>query len=134
MKIVILRIKHKEFFNILTPIIPYLVSFYPSLSYRNIVSSRNDKMLNIRGKLSIKGYPEYDYPLVDNDIPIDEAVREMVPFIYNLFLRFKDYYRVFEEAFSALLFLREKMPSSRSKINKVIKDFKNSPKHTRETG
>jgi len=135
LKIVILRIKYKEFFSILTPIIPYLVSFYPSLSYRNIVFSRKDKMLNIRGKLSIKGYPEYDYPLVDNDIPIDEAVREMVPFIYNLFLRFKDYSRVFEEAFSALLFLREKMPSSRSKINKVIKDFKNYPEVIlRETG
>lgn len=135
LKIVILRIKYKEFFNILTPIIPYLVSFYPSLSYRNIVSSRKDKMLNIRRRLSIKGYPEYDYPLVDNDIPIDEPVREMVPFVYNLFLRFKDYYRIFEEAFSALLFLREKMPSSRSKINKAINEFKNYPEIiSRKTG
>jgi len=135
LKISVLRIKYNEFFNILTPIIPYLVSFYPSLSYRNIIFSRKAKMLNIRRKLSIKGYPEYDYPLVDNDIPIDEAVREMVPFVYNLFLRFKDYSRVFEEAFSALLFLREKLPSSRSKINYVVRDYMNYPEVIlRETG
>ncbi len=127
LKISILQSIYGEYFNILTPIIPYLVSFYPSISHGKIVSAGGGRVLNVRRKLSVKGYPGYDYPLVNNDIPTDAVVRKMVPVIQDLFLKHSDYSRVLDEVFCVLLFLREKFPSSKQKISQALKKYSNYP-------
>jgi len=93
-KIAILKIRYGEYFKILVPIIPYLVSFYPSASYKIALAKKRKKFLNIRRVLSLKGQPKYDYPLVTNDIPINITTRKIIPILYNLFLKERDYAKI----------------------------------------
>jgi len=97
-KISRLKILYGNYFNVLTPIISYLVSFYPSMSYKVAVSNKKTKFLNIRKVLSIKNYPEYDYPLVENDIPINKRVKKFIPILANLFITEKDYREILNKS------------------------------------
>jgi len=93
-KIAILKIRYGEYFKILVPIIPYLVSFYPSASYKIALTKKREKFLNIKRVLSLKGQPKYDYPLVANDIPMSAVTRKIIPILYNLFLNERDYAKI----------------------------------------
>ncbi|MBN1899358.1 MAG: radical SAM protein [Spirochaetes bacterium] len=113
-----------KYFQILIPIIPYLVSLYPSASYRMAVLKKRTEYLNIKRVLSIKGHPEYDYPLVINDIPMDRITRNMVPMITKLFSREKDYFMIMERALTYLLIMSEKIPSLRQRIVRLVEHLK----------
>ena len=73
-KILILRIKYHQYFNVLLPPIKYLVSLFPSLSYRRILQSGDEKCLSLKKTFLIKNHPEYNYPAVERDNPRDEMV------------------------------------------------------------
>lgn len=123
------QILYKNYFNILTPIIPYLVSLYPSVSYKAIVSNKQKKFLNIRKYLLAKGKPEYNYPLIENDIPIDREVRKFVPIIYDLFLAKKDYLEILNQSLSNLSLLKEKVSKKKKQeISQIIGKYKNDRK------
>ncbi|MDD4907547.1 MAG: radical SAM protein [Candidatus Omnitrophica bacterium] len=132
LKIAGFRILYGEYFQVLTPIIPYLVSLYPSASYKIAVSQKRKKFLNIRRTLSIKKRPELDYPLVTNDIPVNEVTRQMVPVIKNLFSVEKDYIRILDMALFNLLLISEKYPAQKKEIARLIDKYKDYPEMIRE--
>ncbi|MFA5117068.1 MAG: radical SAM protein, partial [Candidatus Omnitrophota bacterium] len=116
-----------EYFQVLTPIIPYLVSLYPSASYKIAVSQKRKKFLNIRRTLSIKGRPELDYPLVTNDIPVNELTRQMVPVIHGLFSAEEDYIKILDMALFNLLLMSEKYPAQKKEIARLTDKYKDYP-------
>lgn len=127
LKISIFKILYGEYFNILTPIIPYLVSLYPSISYKISRAHGRERFLNIRGVLSIKNHPEYDYPLVNNDIPINAVTRQIVPVLNKLFLVEKDYLKILDTILLYLLLLQIKQPSKKKEIQLLLKNYKDYP-------
>lgn len=134
-KIAVLRLLYGEYFSILTPIIPYLVSLYPSASYRICLANKCQKFLNIRHVLSVKGHPEYDYPLVKNDIPINKIVRQLVPTVQSLFLNEKNYTKILDKTLFQLLLLQERLPSEKAQIQQLIDIYKGYPQMIyRKTG
>lgn len=125
------QINHQNYFQILTPIIPYLVSFYSSPNYKIILSNKRGKFLNIKKVLKIRGKPEYDYPMVENDIPVNKEVREFIPILSDLFLTEKNYLAILDQSLTALLVLREKLAKdseSSSRISAIIKKYENYSK------
>lgn len=75
-----LKRKYAPYFNILTPITPWLHSLYPSNSYQELKKKNMLQTQKIKHVLREKGYPEYDYPLVEHDQPIADlgnAIREL---------------------------------------------------------
>ena len=126
-KAAVLKIRYGEYFTILTPIIPYLVSLYPSPSYKMIMLKKRTKFLNIRSHLSLKSHPEYNYPLVDNDIPINKVTRAMIPMLHKLFLRENNYLNILDLTLFNLLLLRERMPRQRKEITQIIDRYQNYP-------
>lgn len=126
-KITILRLLYGEYFSILTPIIPYLVSLYPSASYRICLANKRQEFLNIRRTLIVKGHPGYNYPLVKNDIPVNKIVRQLVPIVQSLFLTENNYTRILDKTLFQLLLLQKSSPSEKVQIQQLIDRYKNYP-------
>jgi sulfatase maturation enzyme AslB (radical SAM superfamily) len=112
-----------SFFKVLTPVIPYLVSLYPSASYRLAVKNKRKKFLSVRRLLTDKKETSLDYPLIDHDIPIDCIAKELVPFVEKLFLKYSDYAKILEETLMFLLYLGKKYPQKEREMSLLIKKF-----------
>jgi len=72
------KMAHPHFFHVRFPIVPHLVSYFTSASYRRLVrqdQEDNQKCLHIA---TVENHPEYDYPFVANDIPQDPWVATAV--------------------------------------------------------
>ncbi|MFA6316994.1 MAG: cobalamin-dependent protein [Elusimicrobiota bacterium] len=65
-----------EPFGLLEPPTPNLVSFYPTASWRRLVRLGLRDQVEVRRTLRLEGFPEFDYPLVDRDVPADPDARE----------------------------------------------------------
>jgi hypothetical protein len=63
-----------EPFSILQPL-SQLCSFFPTASYRGLERDGLLSRLQLRGTLRLKGFPRFDYPLVEKDVPADPDVR-----------------------------------------------------------
>ncbi|MBI4677228.1 MAG: radical SAM protein [Elusimicrobia bacterium] len=63
-------------FGVLKPPSPHLVSFYPTASFRRLERLGLRGQALVRGTLRLRGFPEFDYPLVEKDVPLDPDVRE----------------------------------------------------------
>ena len=73
-----LKLAHPKHFHVRFPAVKRLVSFFPSAAHRrNIRQGRADVHL-LRSVEAITGYPEFDYPFVDYDIPQDMWVAAAV--------------------------------------------------------
>jgi len=118
-----LRFLHGAYFRVLDPIIPHLVSLFPSISYKKVIAEKRKKYLNIKKTLSLKGHPEYDYPLVENDIPVNTITREIIPIISGLFSTEKDYLKILDLTLCHLLILSEKRTSMKREILSLIKHY-----------
>jgi len=127
-KFSVFQLIYGQYFNILTPIIPHLVSLYPSASYKVSLMNKREKFINIRRILSVKNHPEYNYPLVQNDIPISKAVQASLPSLYDLFLTEKDYLKILDKTLFNLLLLREKASSAQKEISCVIEKYNDYPR------
>lgn len=66
------------FFHVRFPVVPRLVSYATSASWRRRMQQGDDAAFVLRGLLREPGVPEYDYPLVDHDEPRDPLVRDHV--------------------------------------------------------
>lgn len=126
-KIAVFQTLHQDYFKVLAPVIPYLVSLFPSLSYKNILRSGKQNYLFSREKLSLPGYPEYDYPLVEYDIPENEVARKLVPFIEYIFKSQSDYTKILDSVLLYLLLLKEKNKKWGQEIGKVISVYEKYP-------
>lgn len=131
-RIAILQFKYGSYFKILTPIIPYLVSFFPTKSYEAIRKNKRTYFLKISSILKNKNAQEYDYPLIEHDVPLNPLVRIIVPEIEELFNRSENYLKIFEVALYKLLILYltidKKDKSIELLINKYHKAYKSISK------
>ncbi len=65
-------------FHVRFPVVPRLVSYATSASWRRRMQQGDEAAFVVRGNLHQPGFPEYDYPLVDHDEPADPQVRDFV--------------------------------------------------------
>ncbi|HHO53495.1 MAG TPA: radical SAM protein [Deltaproteobacteria bacterium] len=72
-----LKIQHPRWFHVRFPIVPRLVSYFTSASFRRLVRTDREHTLALRDRARIEGYPEYDYPFVDHDRPEDPWVDDL---------------------------------------------------------
>ncbi len=77
-EVVRLKLSHPLHFHVRFPVVPRLVSYFPSASYRRRVLQGTESRCVTRGELRVEGYPELDYPLVEYDRPADEFVDRAV--------------------------------------------------------
>lgn len=122
-KIAVFQKKYGVFFRILTPVIPYLVSLFPSKSYKIIKFYRREKFLKIKDLLKKKKEKSLDYPLVEYDIPINNLIREMIPFLENRFSLCCDYAKIFDDVLCYLLFLNAKRKKKSFEAKRVFEKF-----------
>ena len=74
-----LKLRHPRTFHIKFPIVERLVSVFPSASYRKLLrQGRVDTHCAVRSLLATPGHPEFDYPLIQHDIPQDPWVEAAV--------------------------------------------------------
>lgn len=126
-RIALYRLRLGASFRILTPVIPYLVSLFPSASYRMAQAGKRGKYLCIRKVLRIKARPEYDYPLVTRDIPVHPLTRELVPFVAGLFLKESDYLLILDRTLLRLLVMRERMKRGSGGLGKLLSRYGDYP-------
>lgn len=69
-----LKLRHPRHFHLRFPIVPHLVSYFTSASYRRKVRAGQLDTLALRGRATVEGYREFDYPFVDHDLPADPWV------------------------------------------------------------
>ena len=72
------KLRHPIHFHIKYPVTPYLLSLFPSASYRRHVRAGTTEMLETTRIARVAGYPEYDYPFVARDLPRDQWVAAAV--------------------------------------------------------
>ena len=73
-RIVRLRAECGPEFSLLEPVIAHLVSFPGTASRRALAREGLDACVELRGLLSVPGFPEFDYPLTVRDAPADADV------------------------------------------------------------
>ena len=73
-----IKIAHPRWFHIRFPIVPRLVSYFTSASYRRMLRQGQTHTQTLRGHAQIPGHPEYDYPFVEQDEPQDDFVAQAV--------------------------------------------------------
>lgn len=70
-----LKLRHPRHFHVRYPTVPRLVSYFPSASHKRKVRAGTSDSLALRRLAQVPGYPEFDYPFVDHDVPCDPWVR-----------------------------------------------------------
>lgn len=73
-RIVALRAECGDAFSVLQPAISHLKSFPGTPSWRSLAREGLLGQVRRRGLLSLEGFPDFDYPLVDRDEPADPDV------------------------------------------------------------
>jgi hypothetical protein len=73
-RIVSLRAECGPEFALLEPVIAHLISFPGTASRRALARESLDACVELRGTLSVPGFPEFDYPLTVKDAPADADV------------------------------------------------------------
>ncbi|HAJ56635.1 MAG TPA: hypothetical protein DCL35_02570 [Candidatus Omnitrophica bacterium] len=126
-KITALQYRYKPYFNVLAPIIPYLVSLYPSISYRIAKKTKRLKYLNIPKTLSLKEHRRYDYPLVKNDIPTNSLTRRLVPVVERAFRSEKDYAKILDGFLLGLSLLTKEHRGQNKIISGIAAEYSGYP-------
>ena len=120
-EVAVLKAKYGDFFDILLPVIPNLVSFHDSMSYKILEKKNQLDSISVTKWLRSKEHPHLDYPLVEKDIPVDIDVRDIADRI-DRFLKGDHYYEtVFEKI---LIFLQKRCEALKIKkidINRIKK-------------
>lgn len=78
-----LKLRYPHWFHVRFPIVPRLVSYFTSASYRRMLKKGQGNALTLRGHARVPGLPEYDYPFVEADEPLDDWVREIDPALFT---------------------------------------------------
>lgn len=76
--VVQLKIEHRDTFFVRRPAVPYLVPVFPSRRFAVLSAGRPrevlDDVLELAGTWSVDGHPEFDYPRVLGERPLDPDV------------------------------------------------------------
>ncbi|MBX3128455.1 MAG: cobalamin-dependent protein [Polyangiaceae bacterium] len=78
-----LKLAHPRWFHVRFPIVPRLVSYFPSASHRRLVRQGRSEVMRVRRHARTAGYAEFDYPFVDHDEPDDLWVRDVDESIFT---------------------------------------------------
>lgn len=73
-----LKLRHPRHVHLRFPVVPHLVSYFPSASHRRKLQQGKEDTMALRGRASTPGHPELDYPFVDHDLPGDAWVEVAV--------------------------------------------------------
>jgi MoaA/NifB/PqqE/SkfB family radical SAM enzyme len=73
-----LKLRSPRYFHLRFPVVPHLVSYFSSASYRQKARAGKLHQVIVRRTLQVPGFPELDYPLVDHDAPQDPLVAAAV--------------------------------------------------------
>lgn len=73
-----LKLRHPRHFHIRFPVVPRLVSYFPSASHRRRLRQGTTDRFELRDTARVPGHPELDYPFVQQDQPADPWVRAAV--------------------------------------------------------
>ena len=74
-----LKLRFPKTFHIKYPLVERLVSVFPSATYRKALRmGKESEALSLRSHAQEEGYPEFDYPFVDYDIPLDPWVHAVL--------------------------------------------------------
>jgi hypothetical protein len=68
-EVVRLKLRYPVHFHVRFPVVPRLVSYFPSASYKRRLRQGGASAFMLRGVARVEGYPEYDYPFVEHDVP-----------------------------------------------------------------
>jgi MoaA/NifB/PqqE/SkfB family radical SAM enzyme len=77
-EVVRLKIQSPVHFHVRFPVVPHLVSYFPSASYRRRLRQGEADSSVLRDRAAVPGHPEVDYPFVDHDAPRDPNVAAAV--------------------------------------------------------
>jgi hypothetical protein len=69
-----LKLRHPRHFHVRYPIVPHLVSYFPSQTHKLKQRRGETHTLALRRLAQVPGHPELDYPFVDHDVPQDPWV------------------------------------------------------------
>ncbi|MBI5881812.1 MAG: radical SAM protein [Elusimicrobia bacterium] len=106
-----------EPFGILEPPTPNLVSFYPTASFRRLDRLKLLDRVSVRGTLRLKGFPEFDYPLVERDVPPDPDVQGFADRVSRARSQGVDWHAELEGLlFTALRRSEELRPAGRARV------------------
>ena len=73
-----LKIRYPEHFHLKFPVVPHLVSYFPTATFRRKVRGSRLDSVTLIDTLHVPGHPELDYPLVGHDIPDSTLVETAV--------------------------------------------------------
>lgn len=73
-----LKIRYPHYFHVRFPIVPRLVSYFTSASYRRLLRNGRTDVQRVARVASTPSHPEFDYPFVQEDVSRDEWVEEAV--------------------------------------------------------
>jgi len=73
-----LKLRYPLHFHLRFPVVRHLVSYFPTATYRRKLRGGRTHSVELRDHLDVEGYPEFDYPLVDHDLPGDPWVAAAV--------------------------------------------------------
>jgi len=79
LEVIRLKIAYPTTFHVRFPIVPRLVSYFPSASRRRLVRQGRASVQQTREWLRAESFHEYDYPLVDHDRCDDPWVEAVLP-------------------------------------------------------
>jgi sulfatase maturation enzyme AslB (radical SAM superfamily) len=139
-KISQLKIKYQPYFNILLPVIPNLVTLFPSINYKKVLNNGQEKFLQIKQHIKNDRHPQFSYPLVKRDIVIDKDVDSLSQKINehiddsqdNLFIKALEEIMLFLiTAYEKLSFL-DKDSKRILKLKNIIEKYKDYQKIIKE--
>ena len=73
-EVVRLKLAHPVHFHVRFPVVARLVAYFTSAAYRRHAQQGRLDRLHLRDTLAAPGYPEFDYPLVEHEVPADGRV------------------------------------------------------------
>ena len=104
------KMVHPIFFHLRFPIVPHLVSYFTSANYRRLVRRGREDVQTVFRHAAVPNHPEYDYPFVSHDNPMDAWVGAAVD--AGFFTDEERYSGSFERLRSVWLERLESLPDS----------------------
>jgi sulfatase maturation enzyme AslB (radical SAM superfamily) len=69
-----LKLRHARYFHVRFPIVPRLVSYFTSASYRRLLRNGRTGVQRVARVARVQNHPEFDYPFVREDVSDDPLV------------------------------------------------------------
>lgn len=119
-KISRLKRLYGDYFNILMPVTPRLVSFFNTASYMKASRRKQLQNIEVRGRLSDRKAPAYNYDLVKGDVPRDNDVAELLEHINTETIRLSHWQGALSRISFLLLYKMEALGLKKNESSRRI--------------